>query len=78
MDKGEKRLQLWHCKIHTFVSFQAKFFEQMLCTGEKSSEISGVEVKQSVSRSILTQPSTSVANKSIIKVYFPCKERKIA
>lgn len=54
--------------MHIFVTFHAKFFEQVLCAGENSSEISGVEVKKSVSRSLLTQSSTSVANKRIFHV----------
>lgn len=47
----------------------------MPCAGENSSEISGVEVKQSVSRSTLTQALTSAANGYIKKVYLPCTER---
>lgn len=45
MDEGEKRLQFWHYKIQTSVTFQEIFLKQMLCAGENSSEISGVEVK---------------------------------
>lgn len=45
---------------------QATVFEQMLCARKKGSEISRGEIKQSVSKFILTQASTSVANKSMI------------
>lgn len=69
MDEEEKTLQLYSTKCTPLWFYKQHFLNKFYVQGEKSSEISRGEIKQSVSRFILTQPSTSVANNSII-IYF--------